>query len=86
MIGHDWTKIIYFKYYKHLNESLLLLFMGKSARQGSTENFCNLLKYTANVYRDLQELCGEIRVRGFQIYGDCMLPAFPAIFLKQKQQ
>ena len=28
--------------------------------------------YTANVYRGLQGLCGEIRVRGFQIYGDCM--------------
>ena len=27
--------------------------------------------YTANVYRDLQVLYREIRVRGFQIYGDC---------------
>ena len=42
--------------------------------------------YTANVYRGLRGFYGEIRVRGFQIYGDCMLPAFPAIFLKQKQQ
>ena len=32
----------------------------------------NLFFYTANVYRDLQGLYGEIRVRGFQIYGDCM--------------
>ena len=30
------------------------------------------LPYTANVYRDLQGLYGEIQVRGFQIYGDCM--------------
>ena len=29
-------------------------------------------KYTANVYRGLQGLWGEIRVRGFQIYGDYM--------------
>ena len=28
--------------------------------------------YTANVYRDLQGLCKEIGVRGFQIYGECM--------------
>ena len=35
---------------------------------------------TANVHRGLQGLYGEIGVRGFQIYGDCMLPAFPAIF------
>ena len=28
--------------------------------------------YTANVYRGLQGLYGEIKVRGFQIYGDCM--------------
>ena len=27
--------------------------------------------YTANVYRDLQVLYREIRVQGFQIYGDC---------------
>ena len=27
--------------------------------------------YTANVYRNLQVLYREIRVRGFQIYGDC---------------
>ena len=27
--------------------------------------------YTANVYRDLQVLYREIRVWGFQIYGDC---------------
>ena len=29
-------------------------------------------EYTANVCRELQGLCGEIGVRGFQIYGDCM--------------
>ena len=34
---------------------------------------------TANVYRDLQGLYREIRVRGFQIYGDCMLLAIPVI-------
>ena len=28
--------------------------------------------YTANVYRELQGLCREIRVQGFQILGDCM--------------
>ena len=28
--------------------------------------------YTANVYRDLQGLCREIGVQGFQIYGDCI--------------
>ena len=33
--------------------------------------------YTANVYRDLQGLCGEIGVRGFQIYGDCMYTRNP---------
>jgi hypothetical protein len=33
--------------------------------------------YTANVYRDLRVLYKEIRVRGFQIYGDCMLPTIP---------
>ena len=27
---------------------------------------------TANVCRDLQGLCGEIGVQGFQILGDCM--------------
>ena len=36
------------------------------------------VKYTANVYRDLQVLYREIRVRGFQIYGDYMLPTIPA--------
>ena len=35
--------------------------------------------YTANVYRDLQDVYGEIRVRGFQIYGDCMLPTIPVV-------
>ena len=33
--------------------------------------------YTANVYRELQGLCGEIWVRGFQIYGDCMYTRNP---------
>ena len=37
------------------------------------------LPYTANVYRDLRGVCREIRVRGFQIYGDCMLPTIPVI-------
>ena len=36
--------------------------------------------YTANVYSDLQGLYGEIGVRGFQIYWDCMLPAITVIF------
>ena len=35
---------------------------------------------TANVYRDLQGLCGEIRVQGFQIYGDCMYICNPCNF------
>jgi hypothetical protein len=35
--------------------------------------------YTANVYRDLRVVYREIRVRGFQIYGDCMLPTIPVI-------
>ena len=35
--------------------------------------------YTANVYRDLQGLYGEIGVQGFQLYGDCMLPTIPVI-------
>ena len=34
---------------------------------------------TANVYRDLQGLYREIRVQGFQIYGDCMFLAIPVI-------
>ena len=36
--------------------------------------------YTANVYRRLQGLYGEIRVRGFQIYGDCMNTRNPCNF------
>ena len=36
--------------------------------------------YTANVYRDLQGLCGEIGVRGIQIYGDCMYTSNPCDF------
>ena len=35
--------------------------------------------YTANVCRDLRGVYREIRVRGFQIYGDCMLPTIPVI-------
>jgi hypothetical protein len=35
--------------------------------------------YTANVYRYLQGVYREIRVRGFQIFGDCMIPAIPVI-------
>ena len=33
--------------------------------------------YTANVYRDLRVLYREIRMRGFQIYGDYILPTIP---------
>ena len=40
--------------------------------------------YTANVYRGLQGFCGDINVRGFQIYRFYMLPAFPAIFFTGK--
>ena len=36
--------------------------------------------YTANVCRDLQGLCGEIGVRGFQIYEDCMYTRNPCNF------
>ena len=36
--------------------------------------------YTASVYRGLQGLCGEIRVRRFQIYGDCMYTRNPVNF------
>ena len=35
--------------------------------------------HTANVCRDLRGVYREIRVRGFQIYGDCMLPTIPVI-------
>ena len=38
-----------------------------------------IMVYTANVYRDLRVVYREIRVRGFQIYGDCMLPTIPVI-------
>ena len=41
-------------------------------------NFC-LHTYLANVYRDLRGVYGEIRMRGFQIYRDCMLPTIPVI-------
>ena len=36
--------------------------------------------YTANVCRDLQGLCWEMGVRGFQIYGDCMYTPNPCNF------
>ena len=36
--------------------------------------------YTANVCSDLQGLCGEIGVRGFQIYRDCMYTRNPCNF------
>ena len=39
-----------------------------------------LIFYTANVYRDLQGLCREIGVLGFQIYGDCMYTHNPCKF------
>ena len=35
--------------------------------------------YTANFYRDLHGVYKEIRVRGFQIYGDCLLQEIPEI-------
>ena len=38
------------------------------------------VKHTANVCRDLQGLCGEIGVWGFQIYGDCMYTRNPCNF------
>ena len=37
------------------------------------------VRYTANVYRELQGVYREIGVRGFQIHWDCMLPAIPVI-------
>ena len=39
----------------------------------------NVSFYTANVCRDLRGVYREIRVRGFQIYGDCMLPTIPVV-------
>ena len=39
-----------------------------------------VISYTANVYRELWGVYGEIRVQGFQIYKDCMLTAIPVIF------
>ena len=42
--------------------------------------------YTANVCRDLQGLCGEIRVRGFQIYGDCMYTCNPCNFWSKSKK
>ena len=38
------------------------------------------IMYTANVCRDLQGLCGEIGVRGFQIYRDWMYTCNPRKF------
>ena len=43
-------------------------------RTVSSYSYC-----TANVYRGLQGLYREIRVRGFQNYGDCLLPKIPVI-------
>ena len=40
------------------------------------EKIC-FFKYTANVCRELQGLCREIGVQGFQIYGDCMYTRNP---------
>ena len=40
-------------------------------------NFFSLGPYTANVCRDLRGVCREISVRGFQIYGDSLLPTIP---------
>ena len=39
-----------------------------------------ICEYTATVCRDLQGLCREIGVRGFQIYGDCMYTRNPCNF------
>ena len=41
---------------------------------------------TANVCRDLQGLCGEIRVRGFQIYGECMYTRNPCNFWSKSKK
>ena len=54
--------------------------------------YCPLVKaysnfrYTANVCRDLQGLCGEIGVRGFQIYGDCMYTRNPCNFWSKSKK
>ena len=42
--------------------------------------------YTANVCRDLQGLYREIRVRGFQIYGDCMYTCNPCNFWSKSKK
>ena len=42
------------------------------------DNICKV--HTANVYRELQGLYGEIGVRGFQFYGDCMYARNPCYF------
>ena len=43
-------------------------------------------RYTANVCRDLQGLYGEIGVRGFQIYGDCMYTRNPCNFWSKSKK
>ena len=46
----------------------LLYIWTKNLKNSQNPNLCNPPKiYTANVYRELQGLCGEIGVRGFQI-------------------
>ena len=41
------------------------------------KNFITLILYTANVCRELQGLCREIRVQGFQNYRDCRYTCNP---------
>ena len=63
---------------KRFNADYFYIFLSYTSTDGtaSRDVMCCLLSlsliYTANVCRDLQGLCGEIGVRGFQIYGDCM--------------
>ena len=66
--------------------SLKLVYDKASSQPGSTytiqgwRNQCReLAGCTANVCRDLRGVYREIRVRGFQIYGDCMQPTIPVI-------
>ena len=42
-------------------------------------SYCVPFNHTANVYRVLQGVYREIRVQGFQIYGDCLVPQIPVI-------
>ena len=44
------------------------------------------IPYTANVCRDLQGLCREIGVQGFQIYGDCIYTCNPCNFWSKSKK